>query len=148
MGILSQFKHREEHRIGKFFDYVDRFASPEVDRIIVEHFNAFAANKFLGQVIVGNLKRKIANVCHIPQTPGMTNLEFTKEVMKLTDGAKRCLLVTILNDVCKLGVMQEAQAYEFLESELKRAPKVALPSTDNDTPNGALKNNDEKEKTQ
>ena len=132
MGILSQFKHREENRIGKFFAYVDRFAAAEVDRIIVEHFDAFAANKFLGQVIVGNLKNKIAKVCHIPMTPGMTNLEFTKEVIKMTEGAKRCLLVTILNDVCKLGVMQEAQAYNFLEEELKRAPKAASPSIEND----------------
>jgi hypothetical protein len=136
MGILSQFKNREDHRIGRFFDYVDRFAVAEVDRIIVEHFDAFAANKFLGQVIVGNLKNKIAKVCNIPMTPGMTNLEFTKEVIKMTEGAKRCLLVTILNDVCKLGVMQEAQAYDFLEGELKRAPKVALPSHNNDNKKG------------
>lgn len=138
MGILSQFKHREEHRIGRFFEYVDRFASQEVDRILVEHFDAFAANRFLGQVIVGNLKAKIAKVCDITVTPGMTTLEFTKEIIKLSDSVKRSLLVTILNDVCKLGVMQEAQAYNFLEDELKKAPKVALPSI----------NDNNKEKTQ
>lgn len=137
MGLLAQFKDREGHRIARFFEYVDRFAPAEIDRILVEHFDAFAANKFLGQVIVGQLKGKIAKVCGFTLTPGMTNLEFTKEVIKLTDSVKRSLLVTILNDVCKLGVLQESQAYLFLEDELKKAPKAAMPSPNN-----------EKEKTQ
>ena len=132
MGILQQFKDREGFRIQKFFEYVERFAPAEIDRILVEHFDAFAANKFLGQVIVGQLKGKIAKVCGITMTPGMTNLEFTKEVVKLSDSVKRSLLVTILNDVCKLGVMQEAQAYHFLEDRLKEAPKAACPSLNND----------------
>ena len=124
MGILSQFKDRESLRITRFFEYVDRFAAPEVDRILIEHFDAFASNKFLGQVIVGNLKNKIAKVCQITMTPNMTTHEFTLEVVKLTDSVKRSLLVTILNDVCKLGVMQEAQAYDFLEDQLKKTPKA------------------------
>lgn len=136
MGILQQFKNREEARITKFFEYADRFTAEEIELALSDAFEAFMSQGYIGKLVLDSLKSKIAAVCNMTVTARSTNQDFINEFSKLDDSTKRCLLVTILNDVCKLGVTHEGQAYLFLEDRLRKAPRAggALnPAANNNT---------------
>lgn len=117
MGILASFKENESRRINEFFDIVETFPNEEINRLIDEIFAGFIARGAIGQTVLNVLKQKIARACNLP----VTDLD-TKDLHALELGKKHALVVTICNDICALGVVQEASVKNFLAECLRKEP--------------------------
>ena len=128
MGFLTDFEAQESARIGRLFELIDRFEASEVDGVLKTVFSVYASRGFMGRAVLESLKKKISAACRIPGA-NLTDAEFVKAFIKLEDGVKRSLLVTIANDCCKLGVLNEAQVFTFLQNELAKMPTAAATVT-------------------
>lgn len=124
MGILENFKHLEERRIERLFDIVERFAAEEVDTTLKSVFEVYAEQGFMGRAVLDALKTKIGKACGM-QGVKLSDIDFLSEFYRLDDSKKRCLLVTVANDCCKLGVLQETDVVRFLEAQLAKTPGAA-----------------------
>lgn len=123
MGILANFKKQETDRINRLFEIVDHFAGPEISLMLSEIFEAYHNRGMIAVSIINRLQEKIAKVCAMPPDCNRDIARFMAAFGQLNDSEKRCLLVTICNDICKLGVMEESALSLFLIERLRQTPK-------------------------
>lgn len=123
MSILKNFLEHENKRIQKLFEIVEKFSSVEIDRILILIFAKYSGD-YMGKGILKTLKAKISNVLNMKIASYPTDDEFIESFKLLSESNKRCLLVTIANDCCKLGVLNESQILTFLESQLTQTPSA------------------------
>ena len=120
MGILAKFKNRERERIDELFIRVDKLSEGQVDELIKVVFTTWINQGFIAQGLVNMLAGKIALVVGFPVDISRDGFENWYSAFKSAEiEKKRALLVTVANDVAKLGVFSERDIYLKIDEFLK-----------------------------
>lgn len=129
MSFLDEWRDAEQRRIQKLFDIAEKFTGEEIERLLENHMASITGNEYLTKIVLRALENKIRVACN------MESGDFKPQFHLLSDSTKRCLLVTLCNDLAKLNTVSEFQIFNFLESQLNVIQGVSMdsrPSIDND----------------
>jgi hypothetical protein len=121
VSLLSDYKNLESKRIERLFSLIDKFSVREVDGFITDFFDVYGLGDYMKRAVIKVVKDKVSALFKLDKDLSLN--EFIDRVLHLDDSQKRCLMVTILNDFCRLGVLQEADILGFVQNELNKPPK-------------------------
>lgn len=120
MSLLTDFVSNEDKRIKRLFEYVDRFDSSEFDLFIIDFFQEIKKFGALGRVVLTGVKIKMSK--WFPTLNLKDDSGFIESFKKLTESEKRCLIVTVCNNLCKASTVDEGSLFTFLENWLRKIP--------------------------